>query len=308
MNAESQSVGDFNNGIASLRNWPSITHSFAGEIADAVSSDLTSVYKNKVSSYTRTLLPTKNGPIFLFDQVKSPDEHSYNWLFHAEHTNGKSSIAYADKRMTITRNAARLTMDVISPEIVSNRIRNSDRDESFIALSSAKTKDANFLAVMTPEAKPATGDFPERAKATSVNEKGWLGASVKDNNTTHYGFFRTENNAANTVGGFTTDASKFTAAIMDNKLIEGYFEGSALNGYGISLKANTPVSAAFATSSGGTNVEVKATAAGQLSVSYAGKPSQVLVNGAAAKNWKSDSKSGTVMFNFPAGTSKISIK
>ena len=32
--------------------------------------------------------------LFLYDKVKSDQPHSYSWLFHAEHTNGKSSITY----------------------------------------------------------------------------------------------------------------------------------------------------------------------------------------------------------------------
>jgi hypothetical protein len=308
MNAESQSVGDFNNGITSLRNYPKITHSFAGEISDAVSSDLTNVYKGKVSSYTRTLLSTKNGPIFLFDQVKSPEEHSYNWLFHAEHTNGKSSIAYADNRMTITRNAARLTMDVVSPQIVSNRIRNSDRDESFIALSSAKTKNANFLAVMTPEGKPAAGEFASRAKAGKVDQQGWLGAVVEEEKTTYYAFLRIDPSAANSVIQFNTDASKFTAAISDNKIAKGYFEGRRFGGYGTHLSSSVPLTAAFTSTSEGTDLEVQADADGQLTISFSGKASKVMVNGAAVKNWKSDAKTGTVTVSFAKGSSKISIK
>ena len=161
MNPESQEPADYENGIAALRNWPKMIHSFAGEIADAAEGDLTSVYKGGGLGSTRTILSTKSGPVFLFDRVKSPEDHAYNWLFHAEHTDGARSISYANKRLTITRPRARLTMDIISPDIASTPIKNSDRDESFIALNSRKMKEATFLAVMMPEGKAETAPFKE---------------------------------------------------------------------------------------------------------------------------------------------------
>ena len=67
---ESQAPADYDNGIAALRDWPRMVHSFAGKIADASEADLSTVYKNKLKLYNRTLLYTKSGPLFLFDQVK----------------------------------------------------------------------------------------------------------------------------------------------------------------------------------------------------------------------------------------------
>lgn len=308
MNAESQAAGDFNNGIASLKNYPKITHSFAGEISDAVESDLTSVYKGAVSSYTRSLISTKNGPVFLFDKVKSAEEHSFNWIFHAEHTNGKSSITYTDKRLTITRPAARLTMDVLSPEPLTSRIRNSDRDESFIALSSDKLKDATFLAVMTPEGKSANGEFTDRSKAVRIDKKGWIGAKLNEQAAVYYGFFKFDDDAENNIEGYATDASRFTATIQGGKLAKAYFEGSRFEGYGGKVKFSTPVSAAISITSTGTDLEVKSATECKLSVASSSKPSQVLVNGLPSKNWKFDQKTGMVSVNLAAGQSKLSIK
>lgn len=307
MNAESQAVGDFANGIASLKNYPKITQSFAGEISDAVSSDLTSVYKGKVSSYSRSIISTKNGPIFLFDEVKSPEAHSYNWLFHAEHTNGQSSIAYSDNRMTITRPAARLTMDVISPEALSSRIRTSDRSESFIALSSEKVKEATFLGVMVPEGKPGSGEFQNRPKAMPIDKQGWIGAHLKDEKISYYGLFKVNANADGNLEGFTTDALRFTAALQGDKLSKAYFEGSSFEGYGIKVKSSAPVAAAISVIQASTDLEVKSEKEIQLSFSISSKPSKLLLNGSASKNWKFDQKSGMVTVNLPAGQSKISV-
>ena len=126
---ESQTPADYDNGIAALRDWPRMIHSFAGKTADASVADLACVYKDKLALYNRTLLYTKTGPLFLFDQVKSsaPEGHVYDWLFHApQNENNKRSISYSGQHVLIDRPAARLTIDVVEPEIASAVIRARD--------------------------------------------------------------------------------------------------------------------------------------------------------------------------------------
>ena len=308
MNAESQAPADFANGIAALNSWPKITSSFAGDRASGVQGDLTSVYKGVVSSYTRTLLSIKNGPFFLFDQVKSPEAHSYNWLFHAEHTNGKSSIAYADNRMSINRPSARLTMDVLSPEPFTSVIRNSDRAESFIAISSAKLKDANFLAVMVPEGKPAGADYAPRPKPKRIDADGWLGAVLNDSKADYYGFFRVNAGSGAAIEGFKTDASRFTAHVSDSQLKEAYFEGSSFEGYGSVLKFTAPVIASLSLTDSETILEMKSDNPCELAMASPSKPISIAVNGTDIKNSKYDQNTRTLSFMIPQGQSKISIK
>lgn len=308
MNAESQAVGDFENGIAALRTYPKMVHAFAGNYASAAEGDLNSVYKGKLSSYTRTLLSSKNGPIFLFDQVKSPDTHSYNWLFHAEHTNGKSSISYSGNRMIINRPQARLTMDVLSPEALTHRIRNSDRDESFIAISSEKIKEARFLAVMMPESKPASGDFAPRPQAKRIDSNGWIGAVLNDSLADYYGFFRTDASASSAVQGFNTDASRFTAAVSGGKLTEVYFEGKNFEGYGLKLGFTVPVSASVVSLASESVLEIKSAASNTLSLSGVSKPVSLTLNGNTYSNWKYDQNNKMISITVPAGQSGISIK
>ena len=308
MNAESQSLGDFNNGIAALKTYPQITHSFAGDQASAVVGDLTSVYKGKVSKYTRTLLSSKNGPVFLLDQVKSTAAHSYNWLFHAEHTNGKSAIEYSGNRMTITRPNARLTMDVLSPERLTSRIRNSDRAESFIAISSELNKDVQFLAVMVPDSKPLSGGYVARPQAKRIDSNGWLGAILKDSKADYYGFFRSNDATSNVVEGFKSDASRFTATVSDSILKEAYFEGTNFEGYGSRYKFTVPVSASVALNDSGTDLEIKSENLAELSLAKASKPGAVILNGIKVNNWKYDQKKHILSVVVPKGQSKISIQ
>jgi hypothetical protein len=307
MNAESQAVGDFENGIAALRTHPEITQSFAGNNAMAAVGDLTNVYKNKVSKYTRTLLSSKSGPVFLFDQVKSAEAHAFNWIFHAEHTNGKSSISYSDNRMTINRLSARLTMDILSPQALTGRIRNSDRDESFIAISSEKMKDADFLAVLQPESMPSNAGYATRLKPKRIDSNGWIGAMLNEANSIHYGFFRINDSSDSGVEGFKTDASKFSALLTDNKLKEAYFDGKTFEGYGSGLKFSAPVAASLAISSSETVLELKSDSPVDLFMIFGLKPKSIIHNGMSVKNWKYDPNSKILALTIPKGQSKITI-
>jgi hypothetical protein len=309
---ESQTPGDFDNGIAALRNWPKMVQAFAGEIADAMEGDLAVLYKDKLETYTRTLLYTKSGPLFLFDKVKSKTGgHTYDWLFHAPLNDDQRSINYSNQRMTVDRPGARLTIDVVSPEIASNRIRDkADDEENFIALSSKPDlKEANFLAVLMPEAKPAAGDYAARPKTTRMDAPGWVGAKVERQGATDLGFFRTGSNAAGTAGGFTTDAKRFTASFDGGgTLVKAYFEGSNFSGSGLSVKSSAPLTCAVSKGSLGTDLEVKSAKAVTLTVNFPSQPSRVILNGKTVTTWKYDAGTKNLNLQIPAGRSDVSAK
>jgi hypothetical protein len=252
-------------------------------------------------------LSSKNGPVFLFDQIKSPEAHAYNWIFHAEHTNGKSSIAYSDNRMTISRPAARLTMDILTPQALTSRIRNSDRDESFIAISSEKLKDADFLAVMVPESKSSNADYSSRLKPKRIDSNGWIGAMLNEGSSVHYGFFRLNEASDSSIEGFKTDASKFSALVSDNKLKEAYFDGKTFEGYGSGLKFSTSVAASLEVSSLETILELKSDSPVEMIMAIGSKPNSISRNSILLKNWKYDQKLNVLIINLPKGQSKISI-
>lgn len=210
--------------------------------------------------------------------------------------------------MIINRPQARLTMDVLSPEALTHRIRNSDRDESFIAISSEKIKEARFLAVMMPESKPASGDFAPRPQAKRIDSNGWIGAVLNDSLADYYGFFRTDASASSAVQGFNTDASRFTAAVSGGKLTEVYFEGKNFEGYGLKLGFTVPVSASVVSLASESVLEIKSAASNTLSLSGVSKPVSLTLNGNTYSNWKYDQNNKMISITVPAGQSGISIK
>ena len=312
---QSQVAADFDNGIKALTDWPRMKHGFTGAIADAVESELSSVYKGKLESYSRTLLYSKSGPLFLFDQVKSksPDGHVYDWLFHAPRNEGKRSVSYVDGRISIDRPNARLTMDIISPDSLTGNIRDRNGNtntylnynskyfsESFVTLTSApKLKFTNFLAVIIPEAKPATGDYGALPVTTKLSGEGWIGAKIERPGVTDYGFFRLNQNSTGKIDEFTTDAKKFIITERGDVIQKVYLEGSGFSGKGISIKATEVVACAIQFKEGPALVETMAEEPLELRINAAKKPTKLVLAGKVYWNWKY--VDGSVIIEVPAG-------
>jgi hypothetical protein len=308
---ESQTPADYDNGIAALRDWPRMVHSFTGKIADAAEEDLATVYKNKLGVYTRTLLYTKSGPVFLFDRVrcKSPDGHVYDWLFHAPRNGDQRSLSYSDQIVMIDRPAARLTLEVVEPEIASAVIRDRN-DESYVSLSSKPNlTDVNFFAVILPEAKPVTGDFNSRPKTMRLDAEGWIGARIENQGNAYFGFFRTGSTPSGSIEGFTTDAQNFTVSLNGNESIQTiYFEGTSWKGKRLTINSTTSITCALAFQKSSTDIEVQADKATELSFSFENIPENVLFDGIILRNWHYDRDSKMVSLKLPEGRHNISIK
>ncbi|HLA57333.1 MAG TPA: heparinase II/III family protein, partial [Puia sp.] len=313
---ESQTPADYDNGIAALRDWPRVIHSFAGKIADESEADLATVYKNKLKSYTRTLLYIKGGPLFLFDQVKSssPQGHMFDWLFHApQNEHNQRSISYSNQQITIDRPQARLTIDVLEPEIASAVIRDrNDKHfpESFVSLSSKPNlTDVHFLAVLLPEAKPVAGDFNYKPKTTRLDSEGWIGARVENQNRLFFGFFRTGAPASVDIEGFSTDAKNFTVSLeADGPVQTIYFEGTSFTGRGLIIHSTTSITCAVSFMKASDEFEVNADSATELSFHFENNFKKVLLDGMIFQNWRYDPVSKMAFLKLPAGKHDITIK
>jgi len=198
-------------------------------------------------------------------------------------------------------------MDVLSPQPLSGVIRNSDRDESFIAISSVMQKDADFLAVMMPEAKPANGDYVARTKPTRIDSNGWIGAVLNEANTKYYGLFRLNQSSDAGIEGFKTDASRFTAVISENQLKEAYFEGKDFEAYGFGLRLTKAVIASVSHSKSSADLEIKSDGTCELSMTSPKKPSTVVQNGQPIKNWKYDQNSKILTLSISQGQSRFAV-
>lgn len=307
---ESQKPGHYDIGYAALQDWTRVKHGFAGEIADALESDLAVVYKGKLKDYNRTFLYTKSGPLFLFDEVRSvsSEGHMYNWLFHAEdNEGGRRSISFENNQVRIERPNARLTIDVVSDQIESGIIRDTGFNESFVSLNSVPgLTETHFLAVLTPQAASSSGQFGSRPVTERIEAGNWLGAKVTLNRKSDYGLFRTSGSGSSTVKGFTTDASRFTASFdTQENLVRYYFEGNSFGGYGQSLSSEVPVKAAVLHHDVGTDVEIEVSGSTRLNVTVNERPSRVTLNGSSVRYTYDN---GRVSLQVPAGRHDIEVR
>jgi hypothetical protein len=310
-NAESQWPADYENGVAALRDYPRILHSFAGWNADEVEGDLTCVYHGLLTRYTRSLLFMKPDILFLYDRVGSDRGHFYSWLFHAEHTDGKSSITYADKSLSINRPRARLDMRVLAPEFASSRIRNSDRDESFITLTSPDSlRNTEFLAALRPSAIGSTSEPSKKMDASLLKPPGWTGARVIGEDGETAALFRSGAPAGKTtVEGFSTDAERFAVERAPDGLIKRVFlRGTAFDGGGVSFGSSAFVAVSAAFKKDGAEIETDSASGADIAFRTAAAPSAVTLNGAPVKNWKYDDTRKELLCAVPAGHALIKVK
>jgi hypothetical protein len=304
---ESQTPAHYDNGIAALHTWPRMVHSFAGKVADASEADLTSVYKNKLKSYKRTLLYTKTGPLFLFDQVKSnsSEGHVYDWLFHAPQNEGnKRSISYSDQHVLIDRPAARLTIDVVEPEIASAVIRDRNgSSESFASLSSkSNLTNVNFFAVILPEAKGVAGEIGPSAKTTKLNGQGWVGARVENKGNIYFGFFQTGQAASDAIEGFTTDAKRFTVSVGSKGILQSiYFEGTSFKSKEVTIQSAEEVTCTVDFRESSTEIELQVDKATLFSFSSENKPKSILLNNTVLRGWQYNPKTKMVSVKLKEG-------
>ncbi|MCE5248970.1 heparinase II/III family protein [bacterium] len=316
MNPESQAAADYENGVAALRTYPHITRHFAGNIADTVEGDLTSVYKGAVSGYTRSLMFVKPDLVFLYDHVKSETGHEYDWLFHAEHTDGKNSITYENDTVTITRPKARLTMDILSPEIASSRIRASDRDEGFITLSGKPGQtEESFLAVLRPEAL-GTGRGPKKKHASRLlRSGGWIGAGVGEDGLVTMAMFRVDGNGTeHTINEFETDANRFAVTSDRHGAVKMLFVSDAtrltkLGRTPFSFTSSDRVSAAVRYDTPeGIVLEVEASAAADITMTVPKRVKSAIAAGNVSAACSYDEAAGTVTVKVPEGRTEMVMK
>ncbi len=330
---ESQAPAHYNNGIMALRDWPRNSHTFTSEIIDATESNLSSVYKGKLETYSRTFLYHKGGTLFLFDRVKSksPQGEVYDWLFHAPMDEGyKRSIAVVGNRLTVDRPNARLTMDVIAPNVITGASAGpvcpairavSIRDrhdtlfpESFATFSSNEgQREISFFAAIIPEAKPDQGDFGKRPVTERIESEYWMGARVQRNGGVDYGFFPKYAGSpvgVSTISGFTVDARRFAASYDgDGRLAKAYFEGLRFSADGFILRSTSPLTCAIAIAlSGDMVIEVDLDLPSELTATLGQKPSKVMVDGTGYKAWKYDKGKRELAVKLPAGRHHVTIE
>jgi hypothetical protein len=307
--AESQWPADYENGVAALREYPMVTKSFSGWNADDVEGDLTCVFRGMVTGYTRSLLFIKPDILVLYDKIKSNEPHFYSWLFHAEHTDGKSSITYRDKTMRIDRPKARLDMKVVAPEIASGRVRMSDRDESFLTLTSNDgLRDTEFLAVLRPQPSTGPSEPVKKLDAEVVRQSGWIGTKVYEEERETLAMFRSGAEGKVTVEGCATDAERFAVMTKpDGSPMKLFLRGSDFEGKGAKFRSLKPVTASVTFTDEKTQLEADSPGT-EIGLRLSQAPEEVRLNGEVMTQWKFNTPLQELSLTVPGGHVIVDIK
>ena len=329
---ESQTPADYHNGIAALRGWPRILHSFAGWRFDDVEADLACVYKGKLTGYTRSFVFIMPDIIVMHDRVRSANGHSYSWLFHAEDSDGAPSISAEDTRIRIERPKAYLDMDVLSPAMESVSVRAGVRDESFLQLTSASgLREADLLAVMVPSAGTAPAE--RSMDSRPIAEDGWIGARIARGESVIRVFFRLDaatdscvegcspdaipscadgcsaGAPVSCVDGCSTDATRFAVQTDREGAVTGFFlRGSAFSRGAASFSSSTAVAASVVYTAEGVDVEVDAPEDTDISVGVTSRPDAVAVDGKPVVTWAYDAASCQMRLSVQQGHALVTAR
>lgn len=306
---ESQRIADLDDEVHARNEFPRITSCFTGESIDAVEGELSSVYKGRLSRYTRSFVFMKPDYLVLCDDIAANDPEGCTWVFNAE---GTQPFKVKDSTVQIVRPKAELRMEILTPEKLTRTVKpHPDRDGSIIMLTSTEAaKTSRLLAVMIPSAEKNRTER-DTWKAARVERNGWTGAEVRRNNLIDTILFKISlGNELSSFGEFQTDGDR--AAVT--KTADGRMKrlwvrdftaiGSDRNPL---VKSSAKITASIDYSEVETKLEIDARDGATLSLRCEKKPSEVFLNGKEIKTaYSGSSKMLTVPL--PAGQNAVTVK
>ena len=112
-NPESQSLPDTPQ-FSALDSYPRITHGIASEYYDSVTADLSSVYRNRLKSYTRSLVFIKPDYFVIYDELTTNgDPAKFEWLLHLP---DRARIKSSQGLALYSADSASLAIRMLNPE------------------------------------------------------------------------------------------------------------------------------------------------------------------------------------------------
>ena len=135
-NPESQSFPDTPQ-FSALDAFPRITDSITSDFYDAVTSDLSSVYRDRLKRYTRSLVFVKPHYFVVFDDlVANGDPATFDWLLHLR---DRARITTSPGLALHATENASLAVRMLSPEGASMNVRDGRLPYATFATNTPKT-------------------------------------------------------------------------------------------------------------------------------------------------------------------------
>ena len=281
---ESQAVADFHNEIGALGAHPAITACSTGEIIDALESEISAVYKGRLSRFARSFVFVKPDYLVLFDDIVAARQEKFTWMFHGE---GGNSIRAEGACLRVIRPKAELRMDVLQPEGISYSLKPyPDRDACFIAVRApGSSRSVRFLSVLVPMSAENRQER-EGWKSARIEEGNWLGAEVRRGNDVDTVLFQTASGrGVESVQRWSTDADRFAVTIAGGRAMKKFWVRNATvfrenrPGGEVFFQSTNRISAAVDYGQTESRAEVDLSSRSQLMFRMEERPGKVLRNG-----------------------------
>lgn len=320
-NPESQVLPDTPQ-FAALNSYPKITDAVTSEFYDSVGSDLTSVYQNRLSRYTRRVVFVKPYYFVVFDDLQANGEPAtFDWLLHlpdrARITNTPELALYkGDKASlavrTLAPNDARATVrDGRLPygTFATNTPKTVPAQPAILDLqTSQKTIAAQFLVVLVPARTHAEARALASAM-TEIKSGGFVGLRARRGNEIDLVMFRV--GAANGAASYEiwkTDAGAWT--VTQNKGQMKLFAAQnarsfAQSGRFLFLSEN-PASVAASYNTNNIDVACYAAVPTKMQIFVGSNPVRILIDGRET-NASFNRADGTISIDVPAGQHNLKI-
>jgi hypothetical protein len=321
-NPESQTFPDTAQ-FAALDSRPKITDAITSEFYDAVGSDLTSVYRNRLSRYTRRVVFMKPYYFVVFDDLAANDAPAnFDWLLHLP---DRARITNAPGLAVYKGDKAALAVRKLMPQDAQMQVRDGRLPYGTFATTTPKTVPAQPAILDLQTAKktnaaqflvalvPARTDSEARVVAsgmTEIKSGSFVGLHAKRGAETDYVMFRADN-SKNSEGSYEiwkTDANAWTVTQNKGqlKLFAVQDARSFKQSDRLYFASENPASIAASYGANGIDLAAYAATATKIRIFVGANPVRVTTDGREADS-SFNRTDGTISINLPAGQHDLKI-
>ncbi|MGE0132844.1 MAG: heparinase II/III family protein [Blastocatellales bacterium] len=319
-NPESQSIADTPQ-FAALNAYPKITDAITSEFYDAVGSDLTAVYQDRLTRYTRRIVFVKPHYFVVFDDLAAASEPAkFDWLLHLP---DRSRVATSSDLAVYRGDKAALAVKSLAPAAVAVRDgrlpyatfatstpKTTPPQPAFLDLQTTKPASAaQFLVALVP-ARTSEAARELANRMTAISGDGFAGVRAERGAERDLVIFRI--GAANETlryEDYATDAAAWTVT-QNGARLKLFAAQQARSFARAGRRMFTSDTAASLAASYGENVieaVCDAATAATLRLFTGSKPLRVLLDGRAAA-MSFNQAEATISLTVPAGRRQLKIE
>jgi hypothetical protein len=317
---ESQSIADTPQ-FAALNAYPRITVATTSEFYDAVSSDLTPVYQERLNRYTRSIVFVKPHYFVVFDDIKANAPAGFDWLLHLP---DRARVTATPGMVVYRGDKAALAARALAPDAAKINVRDGRLPYATFSTSTPKslpaqpaiinlqtTKKASATQFLVTLAPARTIDAAQAlaARMTGIRSSDFVGARVERGDERDLVMFR-----AGTADGvsryeeWATDAATWTVTLRGSglKLLAAQNARSFTRGGRVWFASEHAVGIAAHYNAKTIDAACDLTAATKILLFVGANPSRVLLDGREA-GVEYNRANETISLPVPAGSHRLQV-